>query len=1550
MYDRRIRRVSIVLPTIAALAALTLAFAASPAVLRAAGRGAPRLALADGRPVAARASGAPDAGAALASGRFAPRAATLATLVRGSDDALVATFSDGASGLLATWTRDVRGAFAGTVAVLPLAEAADLVAAGDFDADGRVDVVTAARGGHSVWLWAGDGAGGLAAAGRLVTDAPVTALAAGELDMADGLADLAVGVSDGRTHALLLHASTRGAFRATAQSVALPAAARAIAFGAFTGTRAQDVAVAAGSTIVTVRGQDGPVAPAQAPARAPAVARSLVTLDLGAPVTDLAAGRFVDGHGLQLAALVGGDAVLVALSGTPAVADRLALGAGPDARLAAGKLAAGDGLDLLVTDPAAPRVRVLAGAFRGPAAGTATLALDAAPAAALALRTGPTGLADLVVFADGIGAPVLAPQAVASIFTVNATADAADANPGDGVCDTGSGTCTLRAALQEANALAGADTIEFALGAGTPSITLASALPALTDAVTIAGDTGGATRVEINANSTAGPGLSLAAGSSGSRLRALVINRAGTGNPGVRVDSANNTIEGCYVGTDSAGGSSVAGNAAGGVLLTGSGATGNLVGGTSAAARNVISHNATFGVKLDAGAAGNRIVGNYIGTNAAGSAANANTSDGVLVQGGANNNRIGEEAAAPGTAPGNVISGNSSNGVNVTGSGTNANTVAGNLIGTQANGTSGLANPTNNVFLQNGAQSNVIGGASAASRNVISSSSISSTEDGVEVSGTNTNNNAIKGNYIGVDITGATALANAGNGVYVTAGATGTIVGGDTATPGTAPGNVISGNSAAGVYVQSSSTTGTLVQGNLIGLNAAGNAKVANGTFGVNVDSAGSNTIGGATAGLRNVISGHSGSTQAGVEIKTGSSGNTVAGNYIGTDVTGTVAIANYNGVRVVGSSNTIGGNAAAPGTPPGNVISGNGNDGIFLNGCSSVTVAGNLVGTNAAGTAALRNTSNGVELGGGAQNNTIGGATAAARNVITATAGSFGGNVSLNGTNTRNNTVAGNYIGTDITGTVALNNSGDGVIVKSNASANTIGGLTATPGTPPGNLISGHTGGSSNSSGVQINGSGCTNNLVQGNLVGTDATGKLSLTNRRAGVLVYQAGAGNTIGGAAAGAGNVVSGNSYGTTTSGIEIYQSSNSVVKGNWAGVDITGNARLANGGDGILLTDGAGFTSSSGTIVGGTTASERNVASGNNGSGIKVSGAFCTGNTIAGNYAGVGADGVTALGNALHGVWIASGTATNTVGGTTGLTPGACTGACNLLAFNTGAGLRGDGSGLGNALRGNAITGNGALGIDLGPAGVNPNDAGDPDTGFDNLQNFPVITDASWDGTNLTVKGTLNTNASTSGLAVEVFANSAADASGYGQGKVWLGTASGIATDASGNAAWQLIVPGKWRFLSATAVSATGNTSEFALDFDPVYPVPDSDGDGYNDTVDCAPADPTVWAAPAEVTGLVIAADGETLQWVTLASQAGPATAYDVLRGDAAQFPVGTGAGETCLASALAATSFASAADPAPGQGTYYLVRGRNACGTGTYGTTSAGAPRTTTACP
>jgi hypothetical protein len=126
--------------------------------------------------------------------------------------------------------------------------------------------------------------------------------------------------------------------------------------------------------------------------------------------------------------------------------------------------------------------------------------------------------------------------------------------------------------------------------------------------------------------------------------------------------------------------------------------------------------------------------------------------------------------------------------------------------------------------------------------------------------------------------------------------------------------------------------------------------------------------------------------------------------------------------------------------------------------------------------------------------------------------------------------------------------------------------------------------------------------------------------------------------------------------------------------------------------------------------------------------------------------------------------------------------------------------------------------------------------------------------------------------------------------------------------------------------------------------------DLDGDGVRNLSDCAPLDPTAWSLPAEVAGVVFGANQQTLSWGSLAAQAGPALTYDLMRGLISQQPVGGGAAETCLAPDTGATQSTDASIPAIGAGLYYLVRGTNVCGVGTYGSTSAGAPRNTAACP
>lgn len=246
-----------------------------------------------------------------------------------------------------------------------------------------------------------------------------------------------------------------------------------------------------------------------------------------------------------------------------------------------------------------------------------------------------------------------------------------------------------------------------------------------------------------------------------------------------------------------------------------------------------------------------------------------------------------------------------------------------------------------------------------------------------------------------------------------------------------------------------------------------------------------------------------------GIDVCT--NGNVVEGNFIGTNPAGTAALPNGsggNGAIIFGfcgtpSTCTVGGT-----TPDArNLISGNIGTGIGLGNGSGNTVQGNLIGTDVTGTLALGNS--GVGVGSGGSNDLIGGTTVAARNIISAN----GRGVDLGSGS--NNTVQGNFIGTDVTGTLALSNPNIGVNMQ--GTNNLIGGLTTTPGTPPGNLISGNNGGS----GVILFSSSAQGNLIEGNIIGADITGTQPLGNFPGGIQIN--GPGNTVGGTDANAANII-------------------------------------------------------------------------------------------------------------------------------------------------------------------------------------------------------------------------------------------------------------------------------------------------------------------------------------------------------------------------------------------------------------------------------------------
>ena len=291
---------------------------------------------------------------------------------------------------------------------------------------------------------------------------------------------------------------------------------------------------------------------------------------------------------------------------------------------------------------------------------------------------------------------------------------------------------------------------------------------------------------------------------------------------------------------------------------------------------------------------------------------------------------------------------------------------------------------------------------------------------------------------------------------------------------------------------------------------------------------------------------------QSGFSI--GSSGNHIEGNYIGPDATGTLAnFPNQNGVLVVGGTgNVIGGTTPAAR----NLISANAFDNITLSSPSSGTIVqGNLIGTNAAGTAALvvANSASGIDIS-SSPNNTIGGTAAGAGNVVS---GHQNYGIALSGTASTGNVIQGNRIGTNAAGTAALANGISGITIRNAAHNTTIGGTTAAAR----NLISGNT-----LDGITIADVGTDGNVIQGNFIGTDVTGTAALGNGQFGILPAFSSS-NTIGGTAAGAGNVIAFNAndgvaIGGTFSNVQNAILGNSIFSNGGFGISISGNTPTAN----------------------------------------------------------------------------------------------------------------------------------------------------------------------------------------------------------------------------------------------------------------------------------------------------------------------------------------------------------------------------------------------------
>ena len=413
-------------------------------------------------------------------------------------------------------------------------------------------------------------------------------------------------------------------------------------------------------------------------------------------------------------------------------------------------------------------------------------------------------------------------------------------------------------------------------------------------------------------------------------------------------------------------------------------------------------------------------------------------------------------------------------------------------------------------------------------------------------------------------------------------------------------------------------------------------------------------------------------------------------------------------------------------------------------------TVQANFLGTDLTGTARMGN-GTGLKIVGG-ETSLIGGTTPAARNLVSGN----GTGIGLFGPGNR---VQGNFIGTDVTGTVDLGNSANGIRVSE-----------------------------SFDSGASAKG------------------GSFSMSPAAPTALLDPA---NVIGGSAPGARNIISGNDQ----NGIYVtVQSAFFTAEGNFIGTDVTGTAPLGNNANGIWIL----FSPFQGFFIGGLSEASRNIISANAEAGVKIGGnnGFASGNLVWGNFIGTDVTGTASLGNGQDGVNFGNGASGNSVGLSTGSFAFVAKTGANTIAFNARDGVRVEGTATRNNISYNSIFSNAGLGINLGSDGVSANDSGDTDTGPNGLQNFPVLTSVTTDGIAITVQGIFSGKPN-SDYILQFYSNSATDPTGNGEGQRWVDEQV-VHTDGGGNVDLALSLPASvfpGKLFSATATLTSSGDSEY-----------------------------------------------------------------------------------------------------------------------------------------
>jgi hypothetical protein len=503
---------------------------------------------------------------------------------------------------------------------------------------------------------------------------------------------------------------------------------------------------------------------------------------------------------------------------------------------------------------------------------------------------------------------------------------------------------------------------------------------------------------------------------------------------------------------------------------------------------------------------------------------------------------------------------------------------------------------------------------------------------------------------------------------------------------------------------------------------------------------------------------------------------------------------------------------------------------GIVIDGsldeASRNSIVGCYIGTDYTGTVAVPNFI-GISVINGAGNtsNYIGDGTNGGRNLISGNA--FYG-IEISGTGTKQTIIRGNYIGTEKNGVSALGNVASGVRIQNGASLNQVAFYSYTSGDR--NIISGngvidpwpfHT---NNYDGVDITGAGTSNNIVGCNYIGTDCTGSYAIPNGKYGVAIFGGASNNIVSGDGNSNLSVISGNTAGGVW--IEGAGTDYNSVGGAYIGLDATGSFAIPNNEDGVYVNNGAqcnniGLFGSGGLMI-----------CGNLRDGVRIEDTGTNYNLIRKTSIGV-----SGLGNGGNGIHILNGPVYNQIGGNFM--------EINYISYNAMHGILidnaqynsvintgfifsqiinngGDGiavlnpNSFGNKFSTNIINNNGGLGIDLNDDGVTYNDAGDPDSGPNNLLNFPVITSAvNIGGAYTVVSGTIDIGPNPELASVEIFLAVPPDPSGHGE--AFFPEGNNITPSPSGS--WSVTTGGYYPvypgdLITAITIDQYGNTSEFS----------------------------------------------------------------------------------------------------------------------------------------